>query len=225
MSCSRASDRSAAGPLLASLLTLSCGWAGASQAFATRSDGHAAEVLIVDVAGNGIALQSAATGPRVRLPDGQLEQMGWTAPGTDDALLVVEQQENGRIDSLGELLGWQGPPNGFDYLRALDGTSPSAPARRGRPVRSPDGRIDAADAVFARLVLWTDADASGTSTSAEVQSVTYAGFVSFLLDVQRVARTIGGNQLVQVGRASRLEGGTARDVDVAAVRLALARPR
>lgn len=223
MSCSRGSDRSASLVFLASLLALSCGWIGASQNFATRGDGSVAEVLIVDIAANGIDLQPAATGPRVRFPTGESQRMGWTRRGSDDAFLVVEQQENGRIESLGELLGWEGPPNGFDYLRALDGTAPSAPNRRGRRIRSPDGRIDSADAVYASLILWTDADASGTSTPSELQSVKYAGFSSFLLHVKHVARTIAGNQVVQLGRASRTDGGVTHEVDIAAVRLAVVR--
>jgi len=180
-----------------------------------RPDGRIPTVLIVDVAGNGIRLQDASRGPRLR---GLSAPTGWTVPNSDDAFVVVEQQENGRIDGVAELLGWQGPPNGFDYLRALDGTAPG-PARFGRGQRSPDDVIDSFDAVFHRLVLWTDVNADGASTEQELQSAAFLGFKSFSLKTEPVERMVSGNRMVQTGRARRDLKGRTIDVDVVAVEL------
>jgi hypothetical protein len=148
--------------------------------------------------------------------------MGWTVAKSDDAFIVVEMQQNAHIDDLTELLGWQGPPNGFDFLRAMDGTSTEEAARGfGRRQRSPDGVIDATDAVFARLVLWNDIDADGTSTEAELRSARHAGYDAFRLLGRRSGRSIAGNQVVESAVALRTAEGRQLKTELHAVRLAV----
>ena len=180
-----------------------------------------AEVLILDMAGNGIRLQGPDTGPQLQFPAARV-RMGWTVPNSDDAFVVVEMRQNARIDDLTELLGWQGPPSGFDFLRAMDGISEEEAARGFGPRRrSPDGVIDAADEVFARLVLWNDVDADGKSTEAELRSLRYAGYTAFRLVGNRLGRSIAGNQVVESAVASLTTEGRHLETKLYAVRLAV----
>ena len=183
-----------------------------------RSDGLEPVALIVDAEGNGIRLQGVATGPLVKDPLGRQMRTGWTTPNSDDAFVVVEQNQNGRIDSLTELLGWQGPPNGFDYLRALDGTPPG-PGKFGRAHRSPDQTIDASDAIFHRLVLWQDANADGESSEQELKSATFLGFRSISLKTEAADQLISGNRVVERAQARREQDGKVSLVEVVGVRL------
>lgn len=191
------------------------------QSFARRADGKMAEVVILDTAGNGIQLQGPDTGPQLQFPAARV-RIGWTVAKSDDAFIVVEMQQNARIDDLTELLGWQGPPNGFDFLRAMDGTSEEEAARGFGPRRrSPDGIIDAADAVFARLVLWNDFDADGQSIEAELRSVRHAGYDAFRLVGKRSGRSIAGNRVVESAVARRTAEGRQLETELHVVRLAV----
>jgi hypothetical protein len=94
--------------------------------------------LILDLAGNGIAL--AAVGDRLfdLDGDGKLDRPAWVAG--DDALLALDRDGNGAIDDGRELFGDQnGAADGFGELARFDVNG--------------DGGIDAADPAFAKLKL------------------------------------------------------------------------
>ena len=94
--------------------------------------------LILDLAGNGVAL--AAVGDRLfdLDGDGKLDRPAWVAG--DDALLALDRDGNGAIDDGRELFGDQnGAADGFGELARFDANG--------------DGGIDAADPVFAKLKL------------------------------------------------------------------------
>lgn len=129
--------------------------------------------VIVDVEGDGFSLTNATNGVLFDLNgDGVQEVLSWTAPGSDDAWLVLDRNQNGLIDDGGELFGnfTQQPPsndpNGFLALAIFDRPDAGGNA---------DGWIGLADFVFPRLRLWCDENHDGMSQPNELRSLGEAG--------------------------------------------------
>jgi hypothetical protein len=99
---------------------------------------------------------------------GVQHRYSWTEPNADDGFLVLDIDENGRIDHGGEMFGntmWIGSrlaENGFDALAWYD-----LPANGGNG----DQRFSAADSVFARVRLWFDRNHDGVSEPDELESL------------------------------------------------------
>jgi hypothetical protein len=189
-----------------------------------RADGYIPLVLIADVAADGIKMQGAVTGPRIHFGDGQARASGWTVPQSDDSFIVVEILQNGTLDDLRELLGVQGPPNGLEYLRTFDGIAASQLSRFGKrvPVNA-NGQLDSSDAIFHRLILWSDRDSDGRSDDGELQSFIYAGVESIDLRVKEDGSTVAGNRFRAFVDAIRVVDGQRRTMRIHAVDLS-ARP-
>lgn len=122
--------------------------------------------LVVDLDGEGIELGSerarfdlAATGEFARIP----------ILRGNAALLVLDLDEDGRIESGAELFG---NATACGEARCADGT-------RALAQHDLDGDwvIDAADPVYDRLQLWHDADHDGQSTPRELTPLAAAGIV------------------------------------------------
>lgn len=137
--------------------------------------------IVVDMQANGYALTSARDGVMFDLDaDGVPERTAWTAPASDEGFLAIDRNGNGKIDNGGELFGNSSrvyqdlarptAANGFEALNFMQtpsyGTSVS------------DGKIDAADAVFGQLLVWTDRNHNGVSEPDELVSAAGAGIVS-----------------------------------------------
>jgi hypothetical protein len=129
------------------------------------------EPLILDMNGDGLSLTTVRDGVRFDLDaDGKAEQTAWTAPGADEAFLVIDENKNGRIDNGRELLGGgtSGPP-GFVALRAYD----EFDAARER--LTPDFGLTPRDPLFKTLLLWTDTNHNGVAEEDELESLGHAG--------------------------------------------------
>jgi hypothetical protein len=92
-------------------------------------------------------------------------------PTSTTPWLALDRNGNGRIDDGGELFGSatllpSGEPagNGFVALRELDSNG--------------DWRIDASDAQWSRLLVWSDVDSDRVSAADELQSVTLRELVA-----------------------------------------------
>ncbi len=97
--------------------------------------------------------------------DGVDEKVAWTEPDSDVALLALDRDGDGRITSGRELFGnhtFPGVTNGFDALAQT-----ARDTNRG--VLS--GSVSIEDPLFARLVLWVDANHNGISEPLEMQPV------------------------------------------------------
>jgi hypothetical protein len=145
--------------------------------------------IIVDVRGNGFDLTDASNGVNFDLDNhAKADRFSWTASGTDDALLVLDQDGNGSIDNGSEMFGSAAHQtvvtgvsrNGFLALAEFD-----KPANGGNG----DGIIDSRDAVFANLRLWEDINHNGISEPSELHTLPELGVESITLDYRESRRT------------------------------------
>ena len=97
--------------------------------------------------------------------DGRANVITWTARGSAMAFLAIDRNRNSSIDDGSELFGNWTPlrsglraANGFEALRELDSNG--------------DGRVNALDAGWSALLLWTDANHDGVSQANELHAVT-----------------------------------------------------
>lgn len=146
-----------------------------------------ADPLVLDLDGNGFQTSGLLAGVAFDIDiDGRLDRVSMPTGG--DALLALDRDGNGRIDSGAELFGDQaGAKDGFAALAALDDNG--------------DGAIDASDSSFAALKLLDYA-------SGEARLRPLANMVSRLyLANQAMSQTIGqSDQLVAVGQYEDKDG-------------------
>jgi hypothetical protein len=142
--------------------------------------------IIIDVSGHGFDLTSAANGVKFDIAGaGTSIQMGWTAPGADNAFLALPGAD-GLVHNGQQLFGNFTPqpqsatPNGFAALAMYD-----LPANGGNG----DGVIDAHDAVFASLRLWIDLNHDGVSQPNEMFTLPSLGVNSISLNYKADERT------------------------------------
>ena len=134
--------------------------------------------LLVDTAGDGFRLTGAPDGVWFDLDgDGIQELVAWTLPNSDDGWLAMDRNRNGQIDSGQELFGNRTPAyggqskpttaNGFLALAFLE--SPFY------GVSVFDQVIDARDAAYGLLLVWTDRNHNGLSEPEELQPLAKIG--------------------------------------------------
>ena len=161
--------------------------------------------LVVDLDGDGVRLGEksvpfdlAATGEVVRMP----RILG------DDALLVLDLDGNGRIDSGAELFG---NASSCGAARCTDGLEALARHDSNR-----DGVIDSHDPVFDRLRLWKDVNHDGQSEAGELSHPGSAGIRAIRLRARLdVSWTdASGNSATRALTFERTDGSTGLIPDV-----------
>lgn len=153
--------------------------------------------LVLDLAGNGFTTRGLDDAVRFDLTgDGRPESI--SAPKGDDALLALDRNGNGRIDSGKELFGDQhGASNGFAELNKYDDNR--------------DGRIDQQDSVFEQLSLLRF-DAQGRQ---QQQSLAEAGVSAIHLQAQNVKQALGAyDEIAQIGRFDFADGRSGQAADL-----------
>ena len=173
------------------------GGAGAAATVVPRLD-----PLVLDLDGDGIE----TTGSRDAVVlfdhdvDGVKTGTGWVKP--DDGWLVLDRNGNGTIDSGRELFGvdtlkrnGQLATNGFDALKDLDANQ--------------DGKIDAADRVFANLRIWRDLNQDGVSQASELTTLAANSITGIGVNASAVNTDLGnGNVQTAAGSFTRSNGTT-----------------
>jgi hypothetical protein len=129
--------------------------------------------IIVDLSGHGFILTDAANGVEFDISGtGRPMQMGWTAPGADNAFLALPG-DDGEIHNGKQLFGSftaqpeSDTPNGFSALAVYDANH--------------DGVIDARDPIWPKLRLWIDADHNGVAQTNELHTLPSMGVNSLSL--------------------------------------------
>ncbi|MDZ7889169.1 MAG: hypothetical protein U5M72_07955 [Pseudomonas sp.] len=153
--------------------------------------------LVLDLAGNGFTTRGLDDAVRFDLTgDGRPESI--SAPKGDDALLALDRNGNGRIDSGKELFGDQhGASNGFAELSKYDDNG--------------DGRIDQQDSVFEQLSLLRF-DAQGHQ---QQQTLAEAGVSAIHLQAQNVKQALGAyDEIAQIGRFDFADGRSGQAADL-----------
>ena len=120
--------------------------------------------LVLDLDGDGIETSSLhQSGVHFDLDgDDFAQKTGWLS--SDDGFLVIDEFNDGRIENVEEMFGSQ-TETGYEELARHDDNG--------------DGVIDENDAVWDDLQVWRDLDQSGTSTHAELFSLSMLGITSF----------------------------------------------
>lgn len=164
--------------------------------------------IVLDMLGNGYDLTGFDAGVRFDLnADGIREPLSWTSHASDDSWLALDRNGNGVVDSGRELFGDITPqptsqnPNGFLALAVFD------LAREGG---NNDGRIDARDAVFGRLLVWNDANHDGISQIAELRKLAVSSVTGIALHYEETRRRDRwGNWFRYRARVDHRQGGAA----------------
>uniref|UniRef100_UPI0024844364 calcium-binding protein n=1 Tax=Paenibacillus tengchongensis TaxID=2608684 RepID=UPI0024844364 len=126
--------------------------------------------VILDLDGNGIKASAQALGAYFDFnADGFAEKVQWVVPG--DGLLVRDLNHNGAVDNGRELFGdatlLKNGGLAHDGVQALLDVDDNG-----------DRRIDAADAVFGELQIWTDSNRDGLAAAEELHSLPELGITA-----------------------------------------------
>ena len=153
--------------------------------------------LIIDMAGNGIALDSfAASNALFDLnSDGTPENTGWTKTNSDDSFLVIDKNNNGNIDDITEMFGSATVP-GFVELKKYDSNH--------------DNLINSTDSQFNLLRLWNDANANGVVDAGELTNLAQNSITEISLNSYARYVEIEGN--LQTAISTVTVNGAVRDI-------------
>ncbi|MBD5096364.1 MAG: hypothetical protein HDT40_05020 [Lachnospiraceae bacterium] len=137
--------------------------------------------LIIDLGEPGIKLCTMENGVNFDLDNnGYAEKTAWT--GTEDGFLALDRDGNGKIENGGELFG--------DRVTLKDGTtSASGFEALGELDTNKDGQVDASDADFGKLLVWTDVNHNGISEANELKSLSAHGIISISLSHRETSIT------------------------------------
>jgi hypothetical protein len=140
--------------------------------------------LVLDLSGNGFDISQLNDAQHTLFDldaDGIRTSTAWVGPS--DALLALDRNHNGIIDSGRELFGNNTAlssgamaKDGYAALRDLDGDK--------------DGHITKADAAFADLRVWRDINQNGVSDDNELQSLDTVGITDINLSVTTSSSTL-----------------------------------
>jgi hypothetical protein len=156
--------------------------------------------VVLDLNGDGRFAAAVAVSFDVD-GDGTRDRVGWIDPG--DAFLVLDRNEDGRIDHGAELSFMADLPGATSDLEGLVAYDSNA-----------DGVLDASDDRFGDFQVWQDANQDGVSDPGELKSLAEAGVASIALTRTRNASgddeggqallgtssvTLAGGDVVQLG--------------------------
>jgi Ca2+-binding RTX toxin-like protein len=155
--------------------------------------------LVFDLTGGGINLTGVSSAAPMFDANrtGFAVHTGWF--GQNDGILVLDNNGNGQIDDISEVVGSEG--GGFAALAQYDVNE--------------DGVVDANDPMYAHLRIWRDTNGDAKVDDGELMTLAQAGIAS--INVASTAQTganIAGNPVLASGSFTRADGtsGTVDDV-------------
>jgi Ca2+-binding RTX toxin-like protein len=155
--------------------------------------------IVLDLDGDGIETLSVQNGVHFDLDNnGFLEKSGWVK--SDDGLLVLDRDGNGKIDAGKELFGDQTvlkngsvAESGFQALAEFDDNK--------------DGKIDSNDSKYSELKVWRDLNQDGQSSQRELFSLQELGIKSISLTNSSVnTQDSSGNIMRRIGDYEKSDG-------------------
>ena len=146
--------------------------------------------ILIDVDGDGFDLTDAQHGVAFDLfGNGTRRQFGWTAPGSDDAWLVLDRDGDGLIDDGTEMFGNFTPQPTPTNRRQRNGFLALAEYDKASRGGNSDGIISSSDSIFTSLQLWRDANHNGISEPAELHKLEELGLKSVELSYKESKKT------------------------------------
>ncbi|NQZ32234.1 MAG: Ig-like domain-containing protein [Oceanospirillaceae bacterium] len=151
------------------------------------SNNQSSTPLVLDLDGDGVETLSINAGVSFDINnDGVIDKTGWV--GSDDALLVMDRNNDGIINDASELFGeetlnqaGEKAQDGFSALQALDSNQ--------------DGVFDSSDDDFDKVQVWQDANSDGISQAQELSLLSDAGIESIDLSYTNVNEDSEGNKI------------------------------
>lgn len=166
--------------------------------------------LVIDLKGEGIELSRPNEGVSFDIEGNGVKQpLAWVKNGNAVGFLALDSNHNGRIDSLGEVLGTNYGPsdskralNGFELLKKFD--------------ENKDGFLDSRDKIFNDLLVWNDRNSDGDSSEQELSSLKTTGISRLDLEYAliRERQDYLGNERLATSAADMSDGSLRRVVDL-----------
>ncbi|MDB5602987.1 MAG: hypothetical protein JWN71_5031, partial [Xanthobacteraceae bacterium] len=159
--------------------------------------------IVLDLGNPGIALTSLEGGVQFDVNgDGVTDQVAWTAG--DDGILAFDVDGSGKIENGTEIFSpYFAGGNYVDGLEALATLDSNH-----------DGKIDSADADFAKLTVWQDVNHDGVSEAGELKSLADLGITGISLDATPTDGYLDGQKLLAQGTFTNADGTTGNFVEV-----------
>ncbi|CDN49613.1 DUF5801 repeats-in-toxin domain-containing protein [Neorhizobium galegae] len=158
--------------------------------------------IILDLDHNGFTFSSVEDGVKFDIDaDGHKDQVAWTKT---DGILAYDVDGNGKIDNGSEIFtpnfGGGTHAGGVAALSTLDVNH--------------DGKIDASDTGFDKLLVWQDANGNGISDEGELKGLHDYGITGISLDAHGAEGYIDGQSLFAEGSFTYADGSTGSFVEV-----------
>jgi VCBS repeat-containing protein len=162
----------------------------------------AVDPIILDLDHNGFAFTSVDDGVKFDInADGKLDQVAWTKT---DGILAFDVDGNGKIDNGSEIF----TPN------FAGGTHAGGVAALSTLDVNHDGKIDASDTGFDKLLVWQDANGNGVSDESELKGLHDYDITGISLDADSSEGYIDGQALFAEGSFTYADGSTGSFVEV-----------
>ncbi|MEN3147477.1 DUF5801 repeats-in-toxin domain-containing protein [Neorhizobium sp. IRAMC:178] len=177
-------------------------WTGKSYELQVSVKAAGQDPIILDLDHNGFTFTSVEDGVKFDIDaDGHKDQVAWTKT---DGILAFDVDGNGKIDNGSEIF----TPNfaggahagGVAALSTLDVNH--------------DGKIDASDTGFDKLLVWQDANGNGVSDEGELKGLNDYGITGISLDADSAEGYIDGQSLFAEGSFTYADGSTGSFVEV-----------